>query len=265
MHSRFVTSDSVNLHYELEGPADADVVCFSHCFGSNLHYWDCHMAAVAGYRVLRYDARGHGLSDCPAGPYSLDRMALDVVELLDYLSLQQAHFVGVSMGGMVAQVLALEHASRLLSLTLANSPCHYSVAQVALWHERAEQVLKEGVESVKPALMQRWFTQYAADHRIPGYAFIDQAFSDFPAQSFASATAAVSAINTTDQLHNINLPTLLFGSKDDPGVPIEVTEYMVEQIQGSQVHWLSPGRHLASLEQVESFNQWLKQFLDKQS
>ncbi len=255
------TSDQTGIFYQLDGPASADVVCLSHCFGSDHHYWDCHLAAVEGYRVLRYDTRGHGQSDSAPGPYSLPQLATDVIDLIDALSIDRMHFVGVSMGGMIGQTLALHHPDRLLTLTLANSPSHYSQAQVALWQERAQRVSELGVSVVKPALMQRWFTDRAAEEYSPGYAYIDAAFSDFSAQSFVAATAAVCQINTKDELPRVNVPTLLFGSPDDPGVPVEVSEMMAERIPDSQLHWLAPSRHLATLEQVDPFNNTLKRFL----
>lgn len=220
------------------------------------------MPAVQEYRVLRYDTRGHGQSDSPPGPYSLARLAADVVELIDSLSIDRLHFVGVSMGGMIGQTIALAHADRLLSLTLANSPCSYTDAQIALWKQRAQSVLDNGIESVKPALMQRWFTDDAAIRYIAGYEFIDRAFSEFSAASFAAATAAVCEIDTRDELHRINTPTLLFGSEDDPGVPVEVSNLMAERIPDAQLHWLTPSRHLATLEQVDTFNTILQNFLN---
>jgi len=261
MQSSFLTSDNSRIFYQIGEPSDAEVVCLSHCFGSNHQYWDCHLPAVEGYRILRYDTRGHGQSDCPPGPYSLDQLTRDVVELLDVLSIERAHFVGVSMGGMIGQTLALAHADRLLSLTLANSPCTYTDAQVELWRERARHVLDNGIDSVKPALMQRWFTDQAKSLLIPGYQFINRAFSNFSPQSFTAATAAVCEINTTDELHRISVPTLLFGSPDDPGVPVEISELMAERIPNAQLHWLAPSRHLASLEQVDTFNRILRSFL----
>jgi len=261
MSCSFVTSDQTKLYYQIEGPSGADVVFLSHCFGSNLHYWDCHLPALEGYRVLRYDTRGHGQSDCPPGPYSLSQLGGDVIELLDSLHMRHVHFVGVSMGGMIGQTLALEHADRLLSLTLANSPCSYTDEQIELWLERADIVANEGIEAVKPALMQRWFTDQAAKDGSPGYIFIEQAFSEFSAESFVAATAAVSQINTRERLQQLRIPTLLFGSPDDPGVPVPVSEFMAEQIPDAQLHWLAPSRHLASLEQADSFNRILKRFL----
>lgn len=265
MSLTFLTSDQTRISYHIEGPADAEVVCLSHCFGSNHQYWDCHLPAVEGYRILRYDTRGHGQSDSPPGPYSLRRLALDVVELMDRLSFDRVHFVGVSMGGMIGQTLALERADRLLSLTLANSPCNYTEAQIALWHERAQCVIDNGILSVKSALMERWFTDQAAAERSPGYGFIDRAFSEFSPHSFVAAIAAICEINTRDELHRVRAPTLLFGSRDDPGVPVEVSELMAERIPDSQLHWLVPSRHLATLEQVPAFNKTLRCFLQEHS
>lgn len=265
MPSNFQTSDKTGIFYQLDGPPDADVVCLSHCFGSNHHYWDCHLPAVEGYRVLRYDTRGHGQSDSPAGPYSLNLLANDVVELIDYLQIDRLHFVGVSMGGMIGQTLALKQQERLLSLTLANSPCNYTDGQIDLWRERAQYVADHGVASVKAALMQRWFTDEAAVNRVPGYEFIEKTFSNFSAASFVAATAAVCQIDTRETLKQINTPTLLFGSRDDPGVPVAVSEYMLEQLPVAELHWLTPSRHLATLEQVDTFNSVLHSFLKKHS
>ena len=198
-------------------------------------------------------------------PYSLSQLAFDVIELLDSLSIGRVHFVGVSMGGMIGQTLALEHAGRLISLTLANSPCQYTEAQIALWGERAQCVADNGIDSVKSALMQRWFTDQAAVDRPAGYQFIEQAFSQFSVDSFVAATAAVCQIDTGKELHRIHTPTLLFGSPDDPGVPVEVSEYMAQQLPNAQLHWLAPSRHLATLEQVETFNGILNGFLAEHS
>ena len=265
MQQSVVTSDNTRIFYQIEGPPDADIVCLSHCFGSNHHYWDGHLPAVDGFRVLRYDTRGHGQSDSPSGPYSLARLATDVVELIDSLSIERMHFVGVSMGGMIGQTLALANAERLLSLTLANSPCNYTEAQIVLWRERAQSVLENGIDSVKPALMQRWFTDHAASDGLPGYQFIDKAFSEFSSSSFAAATEAVAGINTCDDLQRITLPTLLFGSHDDPGVPVEISNLMAEKIPDAQLYWLDPSRHLATLEQVDTFNTILREFLHQKS
>jgi 3-oxoadipate enol-lactonase len=255
------TSDQTRIFYRIDGPADADVVCLSHCFGSDHHYWDCHLPAVDGYRVLRYDTRGHGQSDCPNGPYTLAGLAEDVIDLIDALSIKRMHFVGVSMGGMIGQTLALQHPDRLKSLTLANSPCHYNAAQIALWQERAQLVSEQGISVVKAALMERWFTDQAAREQAPGYQYIDRAFSRFSANSFAAATAAICQINTNNDLPRISVPTLLFGSPDDPGVPVEVSELMAERIPDARLHWLAPSRHLATLEQVDDFNTTLQRFL----
>jgi len=261
MSNTITTTDGTKLFFSIEGPVEADVVCLSHCFGSNHRYWDFHLPALEGLRVLRYDTRGHGNSACPPGPYSLKRLAQDVVELLDELSIDRVHFVGVSMGGMTGQTLALEHADRVGSLTIANSPCHYRDEQIALWRERADAVLDHGIATVKPALMERWFTEQAATQRLPGYVFMDRAIDQFTPACFAAAVEALCEIDTTERLHRIAVPTLLFGSADDPGVPVEVSRLMAARIPNAELHWLEPSRHLATLEQPVAFNTVLRTFL----
>lgn len=255
-------SSGLRVYYELSGPHGAPVVCLSHCFGSNLDYWDCHLPAFEGFNVLRFDARGHGRSDHPAGPYSLSQMAKDVVDLLDLLDIEYVHFVGVSMGGMIGQTLALSHRDRLLSLTLANSPCAYSPQQIALWRERAQLVLEQGIEAVRPVLMERWFTDEAASSGLPGYRFMDRAFTEFSPASFAAATEAICQIDTCERLGEVTVPALIVGSQDDPGVPVSVSEMMADRIPEAELHWLTPARHLATLEQPEGFNRIVRKFLN---
>ena len=117
------------IAYELSGPAGAPVILLSHCFCADHVFWDPHLEACAGFRVLRYDTRGHGRSSRPPGPYTLDQLAGDVIGVMDGLKISQVHFVGVSMGGMIGQTLALAYPERLHSLALVNTTPIYSDAQ----------------------------------------------------------------------------------------------------------------------------------------
>jgi 3-oxoadipate enol-lactonase len=117
-----IKTATITTHYELSGPRQAPVVMLSHSLGSNLHMWDPQMTALESrFRVLRYDTRGHGASDAPEGAYTLDQLVADAVALLDALGIPKVNFVGLSMGGMIAQGLALTHAGRVDHLVLCDT------------------------------------------------------------------------------------------------------------------------------------------------
>ncbi len=158
----------IHMAYELRGPAAAPVVALNHCFAANHRYWDPHLEAFEGFRTLRFDLRGHGQSDAPPGPYTLDMLAGDVVGLCDALAIERVHYCGVSLGGQVAQTFALNHPERVASLTLVNSTCEYDEAQTRMWRERVALALAEGMQAVHDGLLRRWFTADACEQRIAG-------------------------------------------------------------------------------------------------
>ncbi|MFY0611748.1 MAG: alpha/beta fold hydrolase [Hyphomicrobiaceae bacterium] len=252
---------AIEIAYEIDGPADAPVVMLSHCFCSDHRFWDAHLPACEGYRVLRYDTRGHGASGRPPGPYTLDMLAGDAVGLLDTLGIEKVHFVGVSMGGMIGQTVALSFPQRLASLALVNTTPTYSEAQRVAWRERAGVVLRDGMAAVHEGLMQRWFTDAAISNGNAGYQYMVDAVHRFPPESFDAVTAAMCQLDTTARLSDIRVPTVVVAAPDDPGVPPELSEKLAHDIPGAQLHWLTPARHLATLEHVDVFNDLLRAHL----
>ena len=264
MTVRRIDAGEIRMAYELSGPEGAPVVCLNHCFGSDLHYWDRHLAAFEGFRVLRYDTRGHGGSDAPAGPYRLEMLAADVAALQDALGIEQVHFCGVSLGGQIAQTFAFDYPERVASLILVNTTCEYDDQQVALWRERAGQVLESGIESLHAALMARWFSDEAVARQPPGYRYMAEAIRRFSPRSFAAVVEAMCHLDTTSRLRRISVPTLVIGTPEDPGAPREVTEKIARLIPDAELEWLTPARHLSSLEHPERFNTLVQTFLAKQ-
>ena len=259
-----IDAGEIRMAYELTGPEGAPVACLNHCFGSDLHYWDRHLAAFEGFRVLRYDTRGHGGSDTPPGPYRLEMLAADVAGLQNVLGIERVHFCGVSIGGQIAQTFVLDYPERVASLILVNTTCEYGDDQVALWRERARQVVEEGIEPLHPTLMARWFTDEAVARQPPGYRYMAEAIRRFPPQSFAAAVEAMCHLDTTARLPRIASPTLVIGTPEDPGAPREVTEKMARLIPNAELEWLTPARHLSSLEHPERFNSLVRTFLSQQ-
>ena len=246
--------------YTLEGPTGAPVVSLNHCFASDRGYWEPHLPAFAGFRVLRHDARGHGESNRPPGPYSLPMMAGDLVGLLDALGIDRVHICGVSMGGMISQTVALDYPGRVASLALVNTTSEYTDDQLQAWRDRAALVRREGMGAVRDGLMARWLTAEAATARSAGYRYMEGAFARFTPEGFDAASAAMCGLYTTPRLSEIKVPSIVIATPDDPGVPTETSEKMA-RILGAPLHWLEPAQHLASLEHVERFNGLMSDFL----
>ncbi|MEM7747532.1 MAG: alpha/beta fold hydrolase [Pseudomonadota bacterium] len=219
------------------------------------------MPAFEGFQVLRYDTRGHGQSSTPKGPYNLSMLAGDTARLFDHLEIQHVHFFGVSMGGMIGQTLALEHSDRVTSLALINTTPEYSAEQKVMWRERAGIVLSEGIGAVQDALMERWFTDEAIASQQPGYLYMNDIVARFQPESFDAVTAAMCELDTTSRLNLISAPTLVVAAPDDPGVPPRLSETLAREIPKAELYWLTPARHLATLEHVETFNDLARKFL----
>ena len=250
----------IELNYSLTGPATAPVVCLNHCFSGDHRYWDHHLPAFEGFRVLRHDARGHGESDKPPGPYTLAMMADDLLGLLDGLSIDRVHLCGVSMGGMISQTLAIAAPERVASLALVNTTCEYDAEQVQGWRDRAALVDREGVAPLFDMLMTRWFTEDAAARRTPGYRYMEACLRRFEPKAFTAVSAAISDLNTASGLATLTMPRIVIATKDDPGVPTAMSELMAREL-GVAPQWIGPAQHLATLEHPDRFNRMIRTFL----
>ena len=261
MTVKLFNAGDAEIAYELAGPAGAPVVVLSHCFCADHAFWDPHLEGCAGFQVLRCDTRGHGKSSRPSGPYTLDQLAGDIIALLNGLEIEKVHFVGVSMGGMIGQTVAISYPERLHSLALVNTTPVYSEAQRLAWRERAAVVLQDGMEAVHEGLMRRWFTDEAIAAGNPGYRYMAETVRHFAPESFDAVTAAMCQLDTTDRLRQISAVTMVVAAPDDPGVPPELSRLLADEIADAELHWLSPARHLATLEHPAAFNDLLRSHL----
>lgn len=261
MPAKRVDIGEIAVNAELSGPDGAPVVVLHHCFAANHGYWDEHRPAFDGYRMLRYDARGHGASDAPPGPYTLEMLAGDMAGLMDAFDVDRAHVCGVSLGGQVAQTFALAYPERLDRLMLVNTTCEYTDEQTDLWRARAAEAKAKGMDAVTPALMRRWFTDEAAEAKTAGYRFMEKAIRAFSPASFEAASEAMCMLGTTPRLPEIQAKTLVVGAPEDPGAPKEITELMARLIPNARLEWLHPARHLSSLEHPEAFDRMIAGFL----
>lgn len=253
-----------HLAYDITGPEEGPPLLLSHCFSGNRHVWDAQLPALSAYRTIRYDTRGHGESGLPPGPYRLDEMGDDAVALLDALGIEQVHYFGISMGGMIGQNIALRYPHRLASLGLITTTCMSNEAEDQNRRERMAAVRRDGIEKQHDYNMSRWFTEQALGDQIPGVRTMSAAYRSFSAQAFEWVSHAIlHDLKYASELKRITVPTLIVASPDDPGVPCEISELMRDEIPGAEFFWLSPAKHLATLEHPDRFNQMMVDFLAK--
>ena len=256
-----ITANGIGIRYELEGPATAPVVVMSHSLAANVGMWEDQMPVLSGFRVLRYDTRGHGGTDAPEGDYTLDQLAGDLFALLDALAIGQVHFVGLSMGGMVGQTAALRDPGRFLSLSLCDTSSRVPGEGRALWSERMEAARSQGMESLVESTIDRWFSrsfQAAEPARVER---VREMIRTTPAAGYCGCCAAIRGLDLTDRLGGIRLPTLIIVGEDDPGTPVSAHEAIRDRIEGSRLVVIRDALHFSNVEQADVFNETLGAFL----
>jgi 3-oxoadipate enol-lactonase len=240
---------AVEVHAVVEGPDDAPVLLLSNSLGAELAMWDPQVPALTErFRVIRYDTRGHGRSPVPDGDSTIDDLADDVVALLDRLGVGTANVAGLSIGGMTALRLAVREPHRVATMAVLCSSAYTGNEQS--WRDRAHTARTEGTGALADAVVGRWFTPgYAAAH--PDLvARMRATIAGTSDEGYASCCAAIAGMDQRGDLPAITAPTLVVSGADDPALPPEHQQLIADRIPGAQLLTVSPGAHLANIEQA---------------
>ena len=258
-------ANGIQMNYELSGKKGAPVVVLSHSLSSSLLMWNPQMDVLNLYfQVLLYDIRGHGDSDTPLGAYTLELLGNDAIGLLDALNINQVHFIGLSMGGMIGQCLALNYPHRLKSLVLCDTASVIPSDAQPIWQERIDKARKKGMEALLEETMERWFTPAFLTKNSQMLALIQKQFLATPVSGYIGCAEAIRKLNYLDRLSEIKMPTLIMVGEDDPATPVSASVAMHERISNSKLVILPSARHLSNVEQTEAFNTALLTFLKNQ-
>jgi 3-oxoadipate enol-lactonase len=256
----------VDLAYRIDGAVPAAPwVVMSHSLASDHTMWDPQMPALRDFRVLRFDTRGHGASDAPAGEYTMDQLAADAQGLLDVLGIERFHFVGLSMGGMIGQQLALRVPLRMTSLTLADTTSRYPAEARPVWEQRIALVRSQGMGAPVPTTLERWFTAEFRERNVEAVAGIAAKIRATPVAGYIGCAHAISHIDLTARLPAVDCPTLVIVGADDQGTPRAMAEDIVRAIEGSRLEVIPEAAHLSNIEQPARFNALLDAFLTANS
>jgi len=238
---------AVEVDHTVDGPEDAPVVVLSNSLGATRGMWDPQVPALAErYRVVTYDTRGHGSSPAPAGPYTLDDLVDDLVALLDRLGAARAHVAGLSLGGMTAMRLAAREPSRVQRLAVL---CTSAKADAQPFLDRAAVVRAEGTASIAPAVVGRWLTPPHAAAHPDLVARLQAMIAGCDDEGYASCAEVVARMDLREDLARITAPTLVVSGAEDQALPPEHQKAIAAGIAGAELLQVSPGAHLANLEQ----------------
>ena len=254
--------NGLNVNYEIAG--DGPWVTLSHSLACDLHMWDEQMAALTRqYKVLRYDTRGHGKSEAPAGAYTLDQLADDAHGLLEALGISKTHWAGLSMGGMIGQTFALKYPGMFQSMVLADTTSRYPADAASAWADRIQTAQTKGMAAVVNGTLARWFTEPYRKSNPPAVARVGASIRATPVAGFVGCCHAIPRINVTQRLKEITCPVMVIVGEQDPGTPVAMAREIHEALPGSELVIIPSAAHLSNIEQPGAFDKALLGFLDR--
>ncbi|MFK3664136.1 alpha/beta fold hydrolase [Ochrobactrum teleogrylli] len=256
--------NGVRLNYEIDGPEGAPWVTFAHALGNSLRLWDDVVAALKGrYRILRYDQRGHGLSEAVPGPYSFPDLENDALALLDALGVARTHWVGLSIGGMIGYGLAIRAPERLHSLVACDARSDAPPDYAAYFQSRIDKARQYGMKSLGQLSVERWFTPETVAANPPVLDKVREMVATTDPIGHEGCCEALKTLSYGPDLHRINVPTLILGGAEDKGAPPEKLAEVAAKIPGAEHAVIKRAGHITPLEAPEDFVEALGAFLDR--
>ena len=254
--------NGVELAYRFDGPGNGRVVMMSNSLMSDHTMWDVTIPALSDrYRVLRYDTRGHGQSGTTPGPYTIELLADDAVGLMDALGIRQVHFVGLSMGGMIAQQIGARYADRVISLSLCDTASE--MPPRSMWEERLAIARSRGTAGLVDTTIQRWFTAPFIARDPLAVETVRRMILGTGTEGYIACASAVRDMAQTTMLLNVKAPTLVLVGRQDPACSVEKATVIHRMIDGSELVVLEDAAHLSNIEQPQAFNPALRGFIDR--
>lgn len=250
----------IRLHYRLDGAPEGPVVVFANSLGTDLRLWDKVLPLLpAGLKVLRYDMRGHGLSDAPPGPYAMGTLVRDLERLIEGLEIRAAVLVGLSIGGMVAQGLAVKRPDLLRGVVLSNTASKIGTRE--MWDERVAVVREQGVAALADAVLDRWFP--AAFRSSSEMAAWRNMLERTPVEGYAGCAAAIGGADFYTPTSGLRLPVLGIAGSEDGSTPPDLVRETVELVPGSRFALIRGAGHLPCVDQPETYAGHLSEFLSE--
>lgn len=256
--------NSVRIHYRQSGDPNGRPVVFANSLGTDLRVWDALLPLLpSGLRFLCCDMRGHGLSDAPIGDYYMGDLVGDAAGLMDHLGLRDAVFVGLSIGGVVAQGLAAERPDLVRALVLSNTAA--KIGTPDLWAERIAAVRAGGVAALAEPILERWFSRTFREGRPDELAGWRHMLTRTPVDGYAGCCAALAETDLRDSTARLSLPTLAVAGSEDGSTPPDLVRETAESITGARFEVIRGAGHIPCVEAPEVLAGLITDFLKEQN
>ncbi|MEM9028525.1 MAG: alpha/beta fold hydrolase [Pseudomonadota bacterium] len=256
------TVNGIDLAYEICGSPDAPPVVLHHPLATTLRSWDALTSTLEPhYRVLRFDARGHGETSAPTGAYDFATLSKDVIALMDHVGMDKARFVGLSMGGMVGQHLGLGYGDRFHCLSLVSTSSAPAAAGAQAWQERIALAEEGGMEATVDGAIARWVTDDTLSNRPDVVELLRGMVTSTPVAGFIGWCHAISQLDITANLPAVTCPTQVIVGSEDPATPPAAAQAIHGAIAGSEYVEIPGVSHMLQLENPPAFHAALLPFL----
>lgn len=248
----------IALNYRLEGPADGPPVVFANSLGTDYRLWDAVLPFLPdGLRVIRYDKRGHGLSECPEPPYGMGALVTDLERLLDHLEIRDCVLVGCSIGGMIAQGLAVKRLDQVRAMVLSNTGAKIGTPQ--MWSERIAAVEAGGIDALADTILERWFSaQFRTTPELKAWRAM---LTRQPKNGYIGCSSAIAGTDFYTTTASLTLPTLAIAGSEDGSTPPDLVRETAALVKGSRFELIRGAGHLPMVENPERFGEILTGFL----
>ena len=251
----------VQLHYRIDGDPEGAPVVFANSLGTDLRLWDMVLPLLPqGLKFIRYDKRGHGLSSLPPAPYAMGALVRDAERLLDHLEVRDCVFVGLSIGGMIGQGLAVKRLDQVRALVLSNTGAKIGTRE--MWDERIATVRKDGIGALAEPILERWFSaEFRATPELHAWRamLVRQTL-----EGYAGCCSAIAGTDFITPTSGLRLPALGIAGSVDGSTPPDMVRETVGLIPGSRFHLIRGAGHLPCVEQPAEYAEVLTGFLRDQ-
>ncbi|KIC41179.1 3-oxoadipate enol-lactonase [Ruegeria sp. ANG-R] len=248
----------LGIHYRIDGEACGAPIVFANSLGTDMRLWDPILPLLPkGLRIIRYDKRGHGLSSLTPAPYSMGNLVRDAERLLDYLEVKDCVFVGLSVGGMIAQGLAVKRMDQIRALVLSNTAAKIGTPKI--WQDRIAAVRAGGIEALADATMERWFSK--SFRASPQMTLWRNMMVRQPVEGYLGCCAAISGTDFYTPTSGLRLPTLGIAGSEDGSTPPDLVRETVDLIPGSRFALIRKAGHLPCVERPQEYAELLGSFL----